>query len=80
MDAVTAMRADSPHVFDEWPSNAISTSVVEGRLETLASAPVGAPSAAAQSPGDRVAGRARALAYWDYRLDELVYLPTQAVR
>src|ERR1700730_1930775 len=41
VDAVAAMKADSPRVFDEWPSNAyISTTVVEGTPDSLAAAPI----------------------------------------
>jgi aerobic carbon-monoxide dehydrogenase large subunit len=48
VDAVAAMRADSPRVFDEWPDNAyITTAVVEGE------------PAPAQPPGDRFARRPR---------------------
>ena len=66
VDAVAAMRADSPRVFDEWPNNAyISTTVVEGNPESLSlgADPPTAP-APAESPSDRLArrtGRARLL-------------------
>jgi carbon-monoxide dehydrogenase large subunit len=80
VDAVAAMRADSPRVFDEWPGNAyISTSVVEGRPETLASAPIRLRRRLRLNRQATVPLEGRgALAYWDHRLDELVvYLSTQ---
>jgi carbon-monoxide dehydrogenase large subunit len=46
IDVVAAMRPESPRVFEEWPSNAyISTTVIEGNPETLASAPIRLPAA-----------------------------------
>ena len=80
VDAVAAMQADSPRVFDDWPSNAyISTSVVEGRPETLAAAPIRLRRRLRLNRQATVPLEGRgALAFWDYRLDELVvYLSTQ---
>ena len=80
VDAVAAMRADSPRVFDEWPSNAyLSSSVVEGNPETLASAPIRLRRRLRMNRQATVSLEGRGvLAYWDYRLDELVvYLSTQ---
>jgi len=80
VDVIAAMRADSPRVFDEWPSNAyISTSVVEGKPETLASAPVRLRRRLRLNRQATVSLEGRGvLAYWDHRLDELVvYLSTQ---
>ena len=80
VDAVAAMRPDSPRVFDEWPSNAyISTSVVEGNPETLASAPIRLRRRLRMNRQATVSLEGRgALAYWDHRLNELVvYLSTQ---
>ena len=74
------MRADSPRVFEEWPSNAyISTTLVEGDPETLASAPVRLRRRLRLNRQATVSLEGRGvLAYWDYRLDELVvYLSTQ---
>ncbi len=80
VDVVAAMRADSPRVFDEWPSNAyISTSVVEGDPEKLAAAPLRLRRRLRLNRQVTVSLEGRGvLAYWDYRLDELVvYLSTQ---
>jgi carbon-monoxide dehydrogenase large subunit len=80
VDAVAAMRGDSPRVFDEWPNNAyISTSVVEGKPEMLASAPIRLRRRLRLNRQATVSLEGRGvLAYWDYRLDELVvYLSTQ---
>src|SRR5215472_5396256 len=80
VDVVAAMRPDSPRVFDEWPNNAyISTRVIEGNPESLTSAPIRLRRQLRlnrQATGS-LEGRG-VLAYWDYRLDELVvYLSTQ---
>src|SRR5215472_16297722 len=80
VDVVAAMRADSPRVFDEWPSNAyISTSVVEGQPDTLAAAPIRLRRRLRLNRQATVSMEGRgALAYWDHRMDELVvYLSTQ---
>src|SRR6476660_6318420 len=80
VDVVAALRPDSPRVFDEWPSNAyISTSVVEGNPESLASAPIRLRLRLRLNRQATVSLEGRGvLAYWDYRLDELVvYLSTQ---
>src|SRR5215475_861866 len=66
--------------FDEWPNNAyISTSVVEGKPEMLASAPIRLRRQLRLNRQATVSLEGRGvLAYWDYRLDELVvYLSTQ---
>src|SRR6516164_9198314 len=80
VDAVAAMRASSPRVFDEWPNNAyLSTTVVEGNPDSLGSAPIrlGRKLRLNRQATVSLEGRG-ALAYWDYRLDELVvYLSTQ---
>ncbi len=80
VDVVAAMRPDSPRVFHDWPSNAyISTSVVEGKPESLAAAPIRLRRRLRLNRQATVSLEGRgALAYWDYRLDELVvYLSTQ---
>ena len=80
VDVVAAMRPDSPRVFDDWPSNAyISTSVVEGNPELLASAPVRLRRRLRLNRQATVSLEGRGvLAYWDHRLNELVvYLSTQ---
>ena len=80
VDAVAAMRADSPRVFDEWPNNAyISTTVVEGNPESLSTAPIRLRRRLRLNRQATVSLEGRGvLAYWDYRLDELVvYLSTQ---
>jgi aerobic carbon-monoxide dehydrogenase large subunit len=80
VDVVAAMRADSPRVFDEWPSNAyISTSVVEGNPEVLAAAPIRLRRRMRLNRQATVPMEGRGVvAYWDRRLDELVvYLSTQ---
>ena len=80
VDVVAAMRADSPRVFDEWPSNAyISTSVNEGNAETLAAAPIRLRRRLRLNRQATVSLEGRGvLAYWDHRHDELVvYLSTQ---
>ncbi len=80
VDVVAAMRADSPRVFDEWPSNAyISTSVIEGNPEILAAAPIRLRRRLRLNRQATVSLEGRGvLAYWDHRLDELVvYLSTQ---
>src|SRR5215472_10511509 len=80
VDVVAAMRPDSPRVFDEWPSNAyLSTRVVEGNPESLTSAPIRLTRRLRLNRQATVSLEGRGvLAYWDYRLDELVvYLSTQ---
>jgi carbon-monoxide dehydrogenase large subunit len=80
VDVVAAMRPDSPRVFDEWPSNAyISTSVVEGDPDSLATAPIRLHRRLRLNRQATVSIEGRGvLAYWDRRLDELVvYLSTQ---
>lgn len=80
IDAVAAMRSDSPRVFDSWPDNAyISTIVNEGDPSLLASAPIRLHRQLKMNRQATVSLECRgALAYWDYRHDELVvYLSTQ---
>ena len=80
VDVVAAMRPESPRVFEEWPSNAyISTTVIEGNPETLASAPIRLRRRLRLNRQATVSLEGRGvLAYWDHRLDELVvYLSTQ---
>jgi carbon-monoxide dehydrogenase large subunit len=80
VDVVSAMRPDSPRVFDEWPNNAyITTSVSEGNPETLASAPIRLRRRLRLNRQATVSLEGRgSLAYWDHRLNELVvYLSTQ---
>ena len=80
VDVIAALRPDSPRVFDEWPSNAyISSSVLEGDPSILAAAPVRLHRRLRLNRQATVSMEGRgALAYWDYRLDELVvYLSTQ---
>ena len=80
IDVVAAMRPESPRVFEEWPSNAyISTTVMEGNPETLASATIRLRRRLRLNRQATVSLEGRGvLAYWDRRLDELVvYLSTQ---
>jgi carbon-monoxide dehydrogenase large subunit len=80
IDVVAAMRPESPRVFEEWPSNAyISTTVIEGNPETLASATIRLRRRLRLNRQATVSLEGRGvLAYWDRRLDELVvYLSTQ---
>jgi aerobic carbon-monoxide dehydrogenase large subunit len=80
VDVVAAMRPDSPRVFEDWPSNAyISTAVVEGNPDTLASAPIRLRRRLRLNRQATVSLEGRGvLAYWDHRLDELVvYLSSQ---
>jgi aerobic carbon-monoxide dehydrogenase large subunit len=80
VDSVTAMRAGSPRVFDHWADNAyITSSVVEGNPQSLASAPVRLRRQFRTNRQATVPLECRGvLAYWDHRLNELVvYLSTQ---
>jgi carbon-monoxide dehydrogenase large subunit len=80
VDAVAAMRPDSPRVFEDWPSNAyISSTVIEGNPDTLASASIRLRRRLRLNRQATVSLEGRGvLAYWDHRLDELVvYLSTQ---
>ena len=80
VDAIAAMRPDSPRVFEEWPNNAyISVSVVEGNPEVLASAPIRLRRKLRMNRQATVSLEGRGvLAYWDHRMNELVvYLSTQ---
>jgi aerobic carbon-monoxide dehydrogenase large subunit len=80
VDVVAAMGADSPRVFEEWPSNAyMSLSLVEGDPKVLSSAPVRVQRRLRLNRQATVSLEGRGvLAYWDHRLDELVvYLSTQ---
>jgi carbon-monoxide dehydrogenase large subunit len=80
VDVVAAMRPDSPRVFEDWPSNAyISTTVVEGNPDTLASASIRLRRRLRLNRQATVSLEGRGvLAYWDHRLDELVvYLSSQ---
>jgi len=79
-DSVAAMRAGSPRVFDHWADNAyITSSVVEGNPQSLASAPVRLRRQFRTNRQATVPLECRGvLAYWDHRLNELVvYLSTQ---
>ena len=70
----------SPRVFDEWPSNAyISTTVIEGNPEIVGLSPVRLRRRIRLNRQATVSLEGRGvLAYWDYRLNELVvYLSTQ---
>jgi len=80
VDAMAAMRPDSPRVFEEWPNNAyISVSVVEGNPELLASAPIRLRRKLRMNRQATVSLEGRGvLAYWDHRMNELVvHLSTQ---
>ena len=80
VDSVAAMRADSPRVFDHWADNAyITSSVVEGNPQSLASAPIRIRRQFRTNRQATVPLECRGvLAYWDHRLNELtVYLSTQ---
>jgi aerobic carbon-monoxide dehydrogenase large subunit len=80
VDSVAAMRAGSPRVFDHWADNAyITSSVVEGNPQSLASAPVRLRRQFRTNRQATVPLECRGvLAYWDHRLNELVvYLSTQ---
>jgi aerobic carbon-monoxide dehydrogenase large subunit len=80
VDVISAMRPDSPRVFNEWPGNAyISTTVIEGDPQKLAAAPVRLHRRLRLNRQATVSLEGRGvLAYWDHRLDELVvYLSTQ---
>ena len=80
VDAVTAMRAESPRVFEDWPTNSyLSTALAAGNPDSLASAPIRLRRRLRMNRQATVSLEGRGvLAYWDYRLDELVvYLSTQ---
>ncbi len=80
VDSVTAMQGDSPRVFDHWADNAyITSTVVEGNPQSLASAPVRLRRQLRTNRQATVPLECRGvLAYWDHRLNELtVYLSTQ---
>jgi carbon-monoxide dehydrogenase large subunit len=80
VDVVAAASADGPRVFDEWPNNCyISTTLVEGNPDLLASAPVRVRRRLRMNRQATVSLEGRGvLAYWDHRVGELViYLSTQ---
>ena len=80
VDVVAAMQSNSPRVFDHWADNAYMTSaVVEGNPQSLASAPVRMRRQFRMNRQATVPLECRGvLAYWDHRLNELVvYLSTQ---
>jgi carbon-monoxide dehydrogenase large subunit len=80
VDVVAAMQPDSVRIFDHWADNAyISSTVVEGDPQTLASAPVRLRRRFRMNRQATVSLECRGvLAYWDHRLNELVvYLSTQ---
>jgi aerobic carbon-monoxide dehydrogenase large subunit len=80
VDAVAALRADSPRVFDDWPSNSyLSTTLLAGDPDSLLSAPIRLRRRFRMNRQATVSLEGRGvLAYWDDRLDELVvYLSTQ---
>ncbi len=80
VDCVEAMRPDSPRVFDHWSDNAyITSTVVEGNPQSLASAPLRIRRQFRMNRQATVPLECRGvLAYWDHRLNELtVYLSTQ---
>jgi carbon-monoxide dehydrogenase large subunit len=80
VDCVAAMRRGSPLLFDTWPDNAFITSTVtEGDVASLASAPVRLRRQFRTHRQATVSLEGRGiLAYWDRRLDELlIYLSTQ---
>ena len=80
VDVVAAMQAESPRVFDDWPTNSyLSSNLLAGCPDSLASAPIRLRRRLRMNRQATVSLEGRGvLAYWDYRLDELVvYLSTQ---
>ena len=80
VDCVAAMQQGSPRVFDHWADNAyITSTVVEGNPQVLASAPVRVRRKFRMNRQATVPLECRGvLAYWDHRMNELVvYLSTQ---
>src|SRR5262245_3454417 len=80
VDSVAAMQPESPRIFDHWADNAyITSAVIEGNPQSLASAPVRLRRQFRMNRQATVSLECRGvLAYWDYRLNELVvYLSTQ---
>ena len=80
VDAVAAMRPESPRVFDDWPTNSyLSSPLLAGDPDSLLSAPIRVRRRLRMNRQATVSLEGRGvLAYWDYRLDELVvYLSTQ---
>src|SRR5262245_31203709 len=80
VNSVGAMQAGSPRVFDPWADNAyITSTVIEGNPQSLASAPVRLRRQFRTNRQATVPLECRGvLAYWDHRLNELVvYLSTQ---
>src|SRR5262245_28475309 len=80
VDCVAAMKPDSPRVFDHWADNAyITSNVVEGNPQSLASAPVRIRRQFRTNRQATVPLECRGVvAAWDHRLNELtVYLSTQ---
>ncbi len=80
VDVVAAMRPESPRVFNDWPSNSyLSSPLLAGNPDSLLSAPIRVRRRLRMNRQATVSLEGRGvLAYWDYRLDELVvYLSTQ---
>src|SRR5262245_63672998 len=80
VDCVEAMRVGSPRLFETWPDNAyITSTVTEGDPIVIQSAPIRLRRQFRMNRQATVSLECRGvLAYWDYRLNELVvYLSTQ---
>ena len=80
VDVVAAMRPESARVFDDWPTNSyLSSPLLAGNPDSLLSAPIRVRRRLRMNRQATVSLEGRGvLAYWDYRLDELVvYLSTQ---
>ena len=80
VDVVAAMRPESARVFNDWPSNSyLSSPLLAGNPDSLLSAPIRVRRRLRMNRQATVSLEGRGvLAYWDYRLDELVvYLSTQ---
>jgi carbon-monoxide dehydrogenase large subunit len=74
------MDPNSPRLFDDWPTNSyLSTTLQAGNPDLLSSAPIRLRRRFRMNRQATVSLEGRGvLAYWDYRLDELVvYLSTQ---
>ena len=71
VDCVAAMQPGSPRVFDHWADNAyITSNVVEGNPQVLASAPVRVRRQFRMNRQATVPLECRGvLAYWDHRLE-----------
>ncbi len=80
VDVIAAMRPESARVFDDWPTNSyLSSPLLAGNPDSLLSAPIRVHRRLRMNRQATVSLEGRGvLAYWDYRLDELVvYLSTQ---